>query len=265
MAKKQKCPDCEPGLPGWLATFGDLMSLLLTFFVLLLSFSTTKQEDFENAIGAIQGSLGVLDGEPLLNNPIKMHIPITKGDIVNAKPVKESVKKEIEEEIQAEGQEENVEVIEGPDGIIVRIKDNVAFGSGKAAVKEDFKALLTRIGAVLNRMPNPIEIEGHTDAMPISNEEFANNHWLSNARAMKVLDLLVDEVGIDGARMSAVGYGEHRPLYPHDGPESSKNRRVEIKIRYSETDSDQADPETIRQLLQEDAFEVRENEQEKGE
>ncbi len=260
MAKKQKCPECEKGLPGWLATFGDLMSLLLTFFVLLLSFSTMKQEDFENAIGAIQGSLGVLDGEPLLNNPIKLHVPITKGEVVQAKPVKESVKKEIEEEIQAEGQEENVEVIEGPEGIIVRIKDNVAFGSGKADVKEDFKALLTRIGAVLNRMPNPIEIEGHTDAVPITNEEFPNNHWLSNARAMQVLDLLVDEVGIDGARLSAVGYGEHRPLYPHDGSESAKNRRVEIKVRYTEKDGDQANPEVIRQLLLEDAFEVRENE-----
>ena len=261
MAKKQKCPECEPGLPGWLATFGDLMSLLLTFFVLLLSFSTTKQEDFESAIGAIQGSLGVLDGEPLLNNPIKMHIPITKGDIVQAKPEKKKdTKAKIEDILKSQGQEENVEVIEGPEGIIVRFKDSVAFGSGKADVKEEFKALLTRIGAVLNRMSNPIEIEGHTDAIPISNEEFPNNHWLSNARAMQVLDLLADEVGIDPTRLSAVGYGEHRPLFEQDGPDASKNRRVEIKIRYNEEDGDQAQPEAIRQLMQEGAFEVKESE-----
>ncbi|SVC92881.1 uncharacterized protein METZ01_LOCUS345735, partial [marine metagenome] len=57
-------------MPSWLTTFGDLMALLLTFFVLLLSFSTTSQNDFEKAIGSLQGALGVLDGEPIMTPPV---------------------------------------------------------------------------------------------------------------------------------------------------------------------------------------------------
>ena len=81
MAKQQKCPECPKGLPAWLATFGDLMSLLLCFFVLLLSFSTMKKQDFEKAVGSLQGALGVLPGEPILTSPIKLHVPIVRGDI----------------------------------------------------------------------------------------------------------------------------------------------------------------------------------------
>ena len=67
-------------MPSWLTTFGDLMALLLTFFVLLLSFSTTSEHDFQEAVGALQGALGVLDGEPILTSPVKLHVPIVKGD-----------------------------------------------------------------------------------------------------------------------------------------------------------------------------------------
>ena len=94
MAKEKKCPDC-PEMPAWLTTFGDLMALLLTFFVLLLSFSTTSQADFEKAIGALQGALGVLDGEPILTSPIKLHVPIVKGDITEARPTLKEAKAEM--------------------------------------------------------------------------------------------------------------------------------------------------------------------------
>ena len=79
MAKQQKCPECPAGLPGWLQTFGDLMSLLLCFFVLLLSFSTMKIEDFEKAVGSLQGALGVLPGETILSSPIKLELQIVRG------------------------------------------------------------------------------------------------------------------------------------------------------------------------------------------
>ena len=92
MAKQQKCPDCPAGLPAWLATFGDLMSLLLTFFVLLLSFSTTSKADFEKAMGSLHGALGVLTGEPILTSPIKLNIPIIRGDITEARPTLKDAK-----------------------------------------------------------------------------------------------------------------------------------------------------------------------------
>ena len=95
MAKEKKCPAC-PELPAWLTTFGDLMALLLTFFVLLLSFSTTSQHDIEQAIGALQGALGVLDGEPILTSPVKLEVPIVKGTITEARPTIKDAKAELE-------------------------------------------------------------------------------------------------------------------------------------------------------------------------
>ena len=251
MAKQQKCPDCPAGLPGWLATFADLMSLLLTFFVLLLSFSTMNPADFESAMGSLQGALGVMDGEPILSNPIKLNIPVSRGEIREARPAIKDAIAEIEKEVEAEDQQENVEIIEGEEGLIIRINDKAIFSSGKADVKEEVLPLLTRIGAVLNRFPNQIELEGHTDDIPITNDEFSNNHWLSNARALGVLDVLANEVGIERKRMSAVGHGEFKPLVENDSAENrEKNRRVEIKVRHLQASDDESSADAVRQLFE---------------
>ena len=129
MAKEKKCPECPKGLPAWLATFGDLMSLLLCFFVLLLSFSTMKQDDFEKAVGSLQGALGVLPGEPVLTSPIKLEWPIIKGDITQSRTMKDA-KAEIEKEVEAAGQLDNVEIIESDEGITISFKDSALSTSG---------------------------------------------------------------------------------------------------------------------------------------
>ena len=267
MAKQQKCEDCKE-TPSWLTTFGDLMALLLTFFILLLSFSTTKQEDFDSAMGSLHGALGVLDGEPILTSPIKLHVPIIKGDITEARPTLKDAVAEIEKEVESEEQQENVEVLQGPEGIIIRIRDQALFDSGKAEIKTELLPLLDRIGAVLNRMPNQIEIEGHTDNVPIRNDEFKNNHWLSNARALQVLDVFVEEVGIDQSRLSATGYGEFRPVdldADNDTRENqAMNRRVEIKVNFTEGEEEIA-PENVRQLLEEADLGVQGEQGEQGE
>ena len=262
MAKQQKCEDCKE-IPSWLTTFGDLMALLLTFFVLLLSFSSTSENDFQKALGSLQGALGVLDGEPILSSPIQLEMPIVKGDITEARPTLKDAFADLEEALERYGSEEqkkSIEVVQGPEGITIRIRDKLLFGSGKAEVKEEFKLLLTQIGAVLTHLPNPVEIEGHTDNMPISNESFKNNHWLSNSRALQVLDIFSEDSGIDPARLSAVGHGEYKPLVDNDTPENrAKNRRVEIKVRPFQGEG-AIDPETVRQLLEEANLGVEEQE-----
>ena len=245
-----KCPDC-PALPAWMTTFSDLMSLLLTFFVLLLSFSSVSEEDFNRALGALQGALGVLHGEPILTSPIRLNVPILRGDITEARPTLHDAKAEIEREIQLEQQQRNVEVFQSAEGITIRISDRALFDSGQARLKEEFIPLLGKIGGVLARMPNRVEIEGHTDNVPIRTEQFPNNYWLSSARALNVLDVFHREVGIAPERLSAVGYGEFRPLVDNATSENrAKNRRVEIKIRHAEP-SEEASPERVRQWLEE--------------
>jgi len=250
MAKKEKCPDC-PALPAWITTYGDMMSLLLTFFILLLSFSAIRQEEFNKAVGSLQGALGVLDGEPVLISPIKMEIPVTKGEIFEARPRIEEAMAEIQEQIEQEQQQQNIEVSQGQEGIIIRIRDQALFDRGQAEVKPEFLELLVKIGAILAQMPNAIDIEGHTDDVPIHNERFPNNHWLSTARALKVLDVFSYQSGIDRGRLSAIGFGEYRPLFPNDTPENqARNRRVEIKVRYAQG-AEQMPPERVRELLDE--------------
>ena len=251
MPKQQKCPECPKGLPPWLATFGDLMSLLLCFFVLLLSFSTMKQADFEKAVGSLQGALGVLPGEPILTSPVKLEMPIIKGDITEARPTIKEAKAEIEKEVEAEGQQENVEIIQSEEGITIRIKDNAVYESGKADIRPESLPLLNKIGGVIARLPNSVEIDGHTDDRPISNEEFPNNHWLSSGRALAVLDVFRGEVGIAPERLTAIGHGEFKPLVSNDTEENrAANRRVEIKIRHQQ-DSEDSSEELIKQLIEE--------------
>lgn len=248
MAKKEKCPEC-PAMPAWITTYGDLMSLLLTFFILLLSFSSVSEDQFKKAQGALQGALGVLSGEPIMTSPIELYLPIVKGDITEARPTLNDAKAEIEKEMQAQGQAENVEVVEGPEGITIRIKEGVLFDTGRAAVKEEFKSTLSRIGTVLNQMDNEVVIEGHTDNVPIRTSEFANNHHLSGERALQVLDYFAREVGIQRTRMGVSGYGENKPLESNDTPEGrAKNRRVEIRVLYGEGEGE-AQPDSVRGLI----------------
>lgn len=249
MAKKDKCPEC-PALPAWITTYGDLMSLLLTFFILLLSFSSVSEDEFKKAQGALQGALGVLSGDPVLTSPVELYVPIAKGQIQEARPTPEEVKKEIEKEMKAQGQAENVEVVKGPEGIIIRIKEGVLFETGQATVKDEFKATLSRIGSVINRVENEVVIEGHTDNVPIHTSQFANNHHLSGERAVQVLDYFVREVGIQRQRLGMAGYGENKPLAPNDTPEGrAKNRRVEIRVLYGEGEGE-AKPDSVRGLLE---------------
>jgi chemotaxis protein MotB len=253
MAQKTKCEDC-PALPAWITTYGDMMSLLLTFFILLLSFSTIEIAKFTTAAGSFQGYLGVLDGEPRLVSPIQMYVPFSRGEELDALHTLRQAMVEIEEDIEAAGEQEDIEVVKGTEGMVIRIRDQAVFGSGEADIKPALRPLLLQIGAALAHIPNQIEIEGHTDNIPISSGRFPSNHWLSTTRAMRVLDLFAAESGIDGARLSATGFGEHRPLVANDTPEGrAKNRRVEIKVRYDKGDQT-APPAEVQQLLQQNGL-----------
>ena len=178
-------------------------------------------------------------------------MPIVRGDITEARPTLKDAKSEIEKQVEAEGQQENVEIIESEDGITIRIKDNAVFSSGDAEIKSDILPLLNKIGGVLARLPNTVEIGGHTDNLPIQNEEFPNNHWLSSARALGVLDVFQNEVGMAAERMTAIGHGEFKPIVDNETDENrALNRRVEIKVRHRE-ESEDSSPELVRQLLRE--------------
>jgi chemotaxis protein MotB len=115
---------------------------------------------------------------------------------------------------------------------IINIDNSILFDSGKAEVKEGVKKSLSKIAVALNDFPeNNIQIEGHTDDVPIHTARFPSNWELSAARALAVLRFFVDKTDVDPRRLSAVGLGEYHPLVPNDSPENRRlNRRVDIVI-----------------------------------
>jgi chemotaxis protein MotB len=229
MIKEEDCPE---GLPAWLATFGDLMSLLLTFFVLLLSFSTMSVTRFQHAMGALQGALGVLSGEPQLSLPIRQSMPKTEGNLSQAETMSKAGS-ELEHAIEEAGLQGDVHLEESTSGIIIRVSDKLFFENADAKVLESASIVLDAVGKAIAQIPNAVNVQGHTDSRIINTPNFASNWELSGMRALSVARYFIDKWNIPPERISITGYSWYKPLSPNNSEVNmGKNRRVEIHIRY---------------------------------
>jgi chemotaxis protein MotB len=221
--KKQKC---ESGAPKWMTTFSDLMSLLLCFFVLLLSFSEMDVARFKEVAGSLKMAFGVQRKEIVFQLP--------KGlDIITTEFPPQFTVEELLERIKAAVK---LELIKGEiqietlkDKIILRFKDDLLFAKGSAELNPRAKALLLKLGEVLSLFDGDIVVAGHTDDLPIRSKKFRSNWDLSAARAVSVVDFLLAHKFVLPRHIMAVGYGPSRPLYPNDSEKHrAANRRVEI-------------------------------------
>lgn len=223
MGKKCECPK---GAPMWMVTYGDLMSLLLCFFVLLLSFSTMDPAMFKEVSGSLRQAFGVQRDEIIYDIPLGVDIvardfnPIFDVDIILEK-IKSTIKLEL---IKGE-----IEIEALSDRVILRLNDEVTFDPGSAVLRARAKPLLAKLRKIIEEVPGEVMVAGHTDDVPIRNGKFPSNWALSAARAASVVDFLLEPGTIAPARMAAVGYGASRPRVPNDTPEHrAKNRRVEL-------------------------------------
>ena len=233
MAKIIKESDCPKGLPGWLATFGDLMSLLLTFFVLLLSFSTINVVNFDAAMGALQGALGVLSGQPELSLPIRQSLPRTEGNLSQAELIAKAAS-ELEEAVDEAGLQGEVTLEESSTGIVIRVADKLFFETADATLRTEAHPVLLKLADVVRPLPNKVNVQGHTDDAIINTEYFASNWELSGMRAMQVARFFIEKGRIPPERIWLTGYSEYRPLVPNNTEQNrQKNRRVEIHILYT--------------------------------
>lgn len=121
------------------------------------------------------------------------------------------------------------------DGLYLTLEEqegSAYFESGKAEITEQGKDVLSKVSPILNKIPNDIVIEGHTDNIPIHNSIFDSNWELSTARATNVVKYMVTTQNMPPERLSAVGYGEYKPIGPNDTPENrNKNRRVVFFVK----------------------------------
>jgi chemotaxis protein MotB len=219
----------------WLLTYADLITLLLAFFIMMYVFSKRDAQKYEEVASHLKaifsGGSGLL-GKGSVAESYPMPAPsrgASSGDI----------KRQLESEILSLadsknknlGNNQSMSVFSDERGIVIRVMDRTFFDEGKADLKEAARDALSRIIPIVKKVSNEIRIEGHTDNVPISTQEFKSNWELSVRRATEVVRYLVENGDIPPNRISAAGYAEYRPVAPNDTPGNrSLNRRIEIIV-----------------------------------
>ena len=261
MAKRKEDPP-KPAA-AWMSTFSDLMNLLLCFFVLLFSMSTIDAQKFEQLAASFSDSFSIFTagstsiGEGLLVGNGVMQL--NELDVFMDTMGKEAEEVEVEEEdplaeIKEQQLNKSEELAELIEEVIVEqnldkeidvdftsqyvsltLNGGILFESGKATLKPECSAVLNKVGIILEKYAkSTIEIEGHTDNVPIHTSQFADNDELSDARALAVFRYLLEHTNLEPANLKHAGRGEYVPVADNATAEGrTKNRRVEIKIYHT--------------------------------
>lgn len=257
MAKKRQ-EDPPKGLAPWMATFSDLMNLLLCFFVLLFSMSTVDVEKFEQLAASLSSSFSILpNGASAIGDGVLVSNGVSQlnelAEYVNnmgyeseeqeqddaIQEVKqeqlaetEKIAEQIEEQVGKNNIAEQVEVEFNGQYVALTLNGALLFDSGSAEVKEESKPVLDKVAMILTKYnDHTIEIEGHTDNVPIHTAEFKDNNELSSFRALSVFNYLLEVSDLDPATLKHSGRGEYVPVADNATAEGRmRNRRVEIKI-----------------------------------
>jgi chemotaxis protein MotB len=204
-AKKEEDEDITA---FWLITYSDMVTLLLSFFLLLYSFSVLTEERQQQLVDELRTV-----------SANKVPVERTREDLEKAA-----------REIAAQFQQDQTFVENTETEVTVGLSSEVTFASGDDALSPVGRDALVKVAAILAKLPNALRIEGHTDAVPVRGGRFSSNWHLSAARAQTVVRLLVGN-GVDARRLQVVGFGDVQPRAGNDTAEGrAKNRRIEIKI-----------------------------------
>lgn len=234
--RKRRQDDSGGGADDWLATYADLVTLLLCFFVLLFASSELDAQKFQAFLTSFQGGAGVMPGGDKTEN-----LPTISGDTEEDLEKEEledltAIKELIDEYSEEEGISAEIDTIIEERGLLIRSLDNVFFDSGKADIKSEAESMLAFIAEILKNedfSERQLRVEGHTDSDPITNitNKYPTNWELSAIRATNVLRYLVEVQGVEGSRVSTSGYGDQKPIVPNDTAENkAANRRVDLII-----------------------------------
>ena len=229
--------DFDPN--AWMVTFADLVMLLLTFFVLLLTMSSMDKKKLDNLFTHFREATGVLEfgGEQEITSlqtmiqkyqDLSSLLIIDQNDFLKtielAVDLENSIRKEIKQKINVADDER---------GIVLSFHDDILFNPGMATIRKDVFPVLDALADAIEGCTNNIIIMGHTDDTPVKNKLFKSNWELSSYRGLSVLEYFTTEKNLSPSRFSVGGYGPSRPLYLSDSPENrAKNRRVEIIFKH---------------------------------
>ena len=253
--QSEECPKCPAGLPGWMATFADMMTLLMCFFVLITSMSVQDVKKFKALAGSMKYAFGVQKEIPVEDIPMGTSViaqefspaqtePTVLNEVKQSAEDKEKLKEEvmraklkeiqdeaglIKQELKEEIEQNLVSVETSGMQIIMRIEEKGSFPSGNAILKPGFEAVMDKITAAVKRAKGNIRVAGHTDDIPITTSSYRSNWELSSSRAVTVAHYILNEKDIAADRVAVEGYADTKPLVPNDSPEHRAiNRRVEV-------------------------------------
>ncbi|MCL7423427.1 MAG: MotB family protein [Methylobacter sp.] len=261
----QRRPKCRPGAPAWLATFADLCTLLLCFFVLLLSSATQDVRKFKQIAGSMKSAFGVQNevfqadtpmgtsvieqnfspslADPAMLDEVRQAMPeqsLTRDTDIEAlkKQVMAAKLAEIEDEaenirelLKEEIRQGLVSVEANGLKIVMRIQEKGSFPSGSAELQSGFAAVMDKITAAAAKAKGLVQISGHTDDVPITNSSYRSNWELASSRAVTVALHMLHNNGIAKERVVVQGYADTQPLVPNTSEENrARNRRVEVVI-----------------------------------
>ncbi len=223
---------------SWLTTFNDLVTLLMVFFVLLFSLSTIDMDKMADFQYALQSGLGILEAGNQVSVDVSSDNSIDdmsnlkqQAEGVTATPPQQTMKANIEDALGSLDASIGVRVVYMQRGARLSFEDGVLFDFGRADISPEGRTVLESLADMIQKIPYPIRVEGHTDNIPIRTRRFPSNWELSTARAVNVVKYFTDSGQIDPQRLSAVGYGESKPLIANDSAQHrAKNRRVEIVL-----------------------------------
>ncbi len=275
---RRKQEDPPQGSPAWMATFSDLMNLLLCFFVLLFAMSSVDDEKFEELVASLSASFGIMEGGSTsviegskittgvsdlkelndyyddlginsggaTDNANDREQETMSGESVLEQAQLEGTKQseemseQIESEIQQNGMSEQIEVDFTAQYVQLTLNGALLFDSARANIRDEAVPIVDKVGDILkNYQGRMIEITGYTDSVPLLDDPKYDDNWdLSSARAKSVLMYLVNNKGMDLVRMKASGRGENDPVASNDTAEGRAQNR-RVEIKiYNELNSD---------------------------
>ena len=228
-----KCPPA--GAPAWMATFSDLCTLLLTFFVLLLSFANMDVIKFQDMAGSMKDAFGYRQENfgnfhpELLARKSKVLSALDEVKTGGPLKTQRKMERKVRDLIKRQKAEKKVESESTENGFVIRVNDSVMFTGGKARLVPKGFPILDELAKLFEEFPCDMVIQGHTDDRPVRGRRFDSNWELSASRAISVMRYMVENGGIDPKRLGTAGYADQRPLVPNDSRENrAKNRRVEF-------------------------------------
>jgi chemotaxis protein MotB len=229
----------------WAIPYGDLVTLLLAFFVVMYSISQVNEGKYRVVSDSLNAAFR---GTP--TTPLPVQVGAAAAATVAAPIVQlpdemqvmamRQLAQEAEQALQPLIQQGLVDVAGGDGRLSIAIRSDILFASGSAEPSAGVQPVIRQLGEVLGGFPVDIKVEGHTDNVPVVTRLYPSNWELSAARAASVVHLLIDG-GVDPRRLAAVGLGEHRPVVPNTTADGrNANRRVVLTVESSARDPERA-------------------------